>query len=244
MSTSSRLGQPVASQVAAWAVHAYTAAGALLAFLALDAVVRGEPARAFWWLAVAMLVDSSDGTVARRLRVKEVLPQFDGSRLDDLVDYLNYVLVPVALMYHGGTFPERAGLAVAAAPLLASAYGFCHREAKTADHFFRGFPSYWNVVAFYLFTLRIEPLAAAAWVVGLSVLVVLPVRFIYPSRTPVLRRVTLALGLVWGALMVICLWELPAPPPYLLWLSLFFPVYYAVLSAWLELVRRLHPGSS
>src|ERR1043165_1101811 len=38
---------------------------------------------------------------------------------------------------------------------LASAYGFSQTNAKTDDGFFLGFPSYWNIVAFYLYVLRL-----------------------------------------------------------------------------------------
>ncbi len=229
----------LAVRLAAWGVHAYTAAGALVAFLALDAVMEGEPVRAFWWLAVALLIDSSDGALARRFRVKEVIAQFDGSRLDDLVDYLNYVLVPVALMYRQRHFPDEIALLVAAAALLASAYGFCRKEAKTADNFFLGFPSYWNVVAFYVYALRIGQAAAGGWVLALSALVLVPVRFVYPSRTPFFRKTTVTLGVVWGAIVLGCLWKLPAAPVWLVWLSLLFPAYYALLSFALEIRRRL-----
>jgi len=236
--SSAHVGE-LAARLVAWGVHAYTAAGALVAFLALDAVMRGEPVRAFWWLAVALLIDSSDGALARRFRVKEVIAQFDGSRLDDLVDYLNYVLVPMALMYRQRHFPDKIALLVVAAALLASAYGFCRKEAKTADNFFLGFPSYWNVVAFYVHALRIGQAAAAGWVLALSALVLVPVRFVYPSRTPFFRKTTVTLGVVWGAIVLACLWKLPAAPAWLLWLSLLFPAYYALLSLALEIRRRL-----
>ncbi len=221
--------------VAAWGVHLYTAMGAVIAFVALDAVMHGRLVEAFWWLAAAMIIDCSDGTLARAIRVKDRLPQFDGPRLDDLVDYLNYVLVPVALLYHGNFLPQRGKLAVAAIPLLASAYGFCHKEAKTKDNFFRGFPSYWNVVAFYVFSFRLGPTPTALWILFLSAMVFVPLRFIYPSRTPTLRWLTISMGLVWAAVMVTCLWQLPDPPRSLLWASLVFPSYYLLVSLALQM---------
>ena len=39
---------------------------------------------------------------------------------------------------------------------------------KTADNFFRGFPALWNVIAFYLFTLRPGQMAGAIVVVVFS----------------------------------------------------------------------------
>src|SRR5262249_32882259 len=113
------------AKLAAWAVHFYTATGAVWALLALDAIGRDRYAAAFGWMAVALLIDCTDGTLARRARVKEVVPQFDGARLDDIVDYLNYVLVPTLLIYRAALLPAGlAGVLVAACPLFASAYGF------------------------------------------------------------------------------------------------------------------------
>jgi len=217
--------------LAAWSVHLYTGLGAAIGFFALEAIAQGNYHLAFFWMAVAAFIDCTDGTLARRVRVKEVLPHFDGSKLDDIVDYLNYVVVPVALAYHAALIPGGAGgLALASVPLLASGYGFCQAEAKTADHFFTGFPSYWNIVVFYYYVL-----ATAAWVnavllVLFSILIFVPIRYLYPSRSPVARRTTHALGVLWGVCVVILLVQFPAPSRVLASVSLFFPVYYFAVS--------------
>ena len=224
-----------AARRAAWGVHLYTASGAVLALLALDAIARTAYAAAFAWMSVAMVIDCTDGTLARRARVKEVLPHFDGSKLDDIVDYLNYVLVPIFLLYHAALLPGGLiGVLVAALPLLASAYGFCESEAKTPDHFFTGFPSYWNVVALYLFVLGWSPWTNAAWLVGLSVLVFVPIRYLYPSRTATLRTVTYVGGALWALSVLGLLAQFPTPSRTLAQLSLLYPAYYIALSLWLH----------
>lgn len=219
----------------AWGVHLYTASGAVLALLALDAIGRDAYAAAFAWMAVAMVVDCTDGTLARRARVKEVLPQFDGSKLDDIIDYLNYVLVPIALAYRADLLPGGAsGLLIAALPLLASSYGFCESEAKTTDHFFTGFPSYWNVVVLYLFALRWSPFANAAVLATLSVLVFVPIRYLYASRTTTARTATYAGGGLWAVSVFWLLAQFPAPSRTLATVSLLYPAYYIALSLWLH----------
>jgi phosphatidylcholine synthase len=223
---------------AAWAVHAYTASGAVIAFLALAAIGEHRFADVFRWLSVAFFVDCTDGALARAVGVKRVLPYYDGSRLDDIVDYLTYVVVPVAMLYEAGFFPAGHAKWVAAAPLLASAYGFCRTDAKTEDHYFRGFPSYWNVVALYAYALRVSPEAAAAWVVTLSLLVFAPLKFLYPSRAPHFRRSSIALGALWGAVMTYAIWTLPETPAFLLWASLAYPAYYCGMSFWLQATGR------
>src|SRR5207248_8855289 len=139
-------------------------------------------------------IDSVDGTLARAVGVKRVLPFFDGTRLDDLVDYVTYVIVPALFLLHMHVLPHRAAVAVALCPVLASAYGFCRTDAKTSDHYFTGFPSYWNVVAFYLYALDWPRAVNAAVVVLFSIAVFVPIRYIYPSRTVTLRPLTIVLG--------------------------------------------------
>lgn len=229
-------------RAAAWSVHAYTAAGAAIAFLALDAVWKEDFRAAFWLLAAAMFIDATDGTLARLARVKELLPRFDGSRLDDIVDYLNYVVVPIVLARAAGLLPaDPAGAAVAVAPLLASAYGFAQTDAKTPDCFFTGFPSYWNVVVLYLFALHTPPGFNAAVLLTFSLLVFIPIRYLYPSRSSVARTPTLVLGVVWGVMMLVVLARLPDPPRALTVASLFYPAYYVAVSLWATWQRRRTP---
>jgi phosphatidylcholine synthase len=223
---------------AAWGVHAYTASGAVIAYLALVAIVEQRFADVFRWLALAFLIDCSDGALARAVEVKRVLPYYDGARLDDIVDYLTYVVVPIMLLYAAGSFPPAYAHWVAAAPLFASAYGFCRSDAKTEDHYFRGFPSYWNVVALYAYALNVSPTATAVWVVVLSLLVFAPLKFLYPSRAPRFRTISIVLGAVWGAVLSWVVWTLPHASPLLLWASLAYPAYYCGMSFWLQATGR------
>lgn len=219
-----------------WVAHLYTALGAVLAFVAARAIVGGDVRTAFLALAAATFVDATDGVLARMVRVKDRLPGFDGSRLDDIVDYLTYVFVPVLIVWRMRLLPEGLAVWVAAAVLLSSAYGFSHAEAKvqTTDHFFTGFPSYWNIVALYLVGLGFRPAVNAAILLVLAVLVFVPVRYVYPSRTRELRVLTLVLGSLWAALMVVAIWRLPATDGPWLPLSLGFVAYYFMLSVWLH----------
>jgi phosphatidylcholine synthase len=224
---------PVA-RVLAWSVHAYTALGAVAGLAALDASARGQAREAFLWMALALAIDSSDGVLARAARVKDVLPGFDGGKLDDIVDYLNYVVVPIFFAVREGLLPSRWTSFVAALPLLASAYGFCQEAAKTEDFFFTGFPSFWNITVFYVYALHVPAALNAALLSVLSALVLVPWRYVYPTRQPFLRPLTIGLGLLWGMALLVALWRLPAPSPALVWGSLAFPIYYFALSFYLD----------
>ena len=199
--------------------------------MAVESTIAGFTREAFVYLVLATLVDAVDGALARLARVKERTPQFNGARLDDIVDYLTFVFVPVFILRHDGLLPAGpGGLAVAAAVLLASAYGFSREDAKTPDHFFTGFPSYWNIVAAYMVAIQLSPMVNAAILCGLVALVFVPVGYIYPSRTPRWQVATVALGVLWAIAMVAIIWRLPAPPRWLVWMSLVYPVYYFALS--------------
>lgn len=221
----------------AWLVHLYTASGAVIAFFALLLIEQAKFQDAFWLMALAVLIDASDGTFARMVRVKELIPWFDGDRLEDIVDYLNYVLVPSLLLIRADLLPQQDASWLAAAPLAASAYGFCQKEAKTSDHFFLGFPSYWNIVAFYLYVMQTPRWLNAFLILILSVLVFVPIRYLYPSRSPILRGLTNSLGILWGITILIMIYQLPDPKPSLVFASLAFPAYYLTLSLWLEARR-------
>ena len=222
----------------AWLVHLYTTLGAVVAFATIIRIEQKNFQDAFWLMSLAVVIDATDGTLARAARVKEQIPWFDGDRLEDIIDYANYVIVPCFFLWHSALLPPQDAWWIAVLPLLASAYGFCQREAKTADHFFLGFPSYWNIVVFYLFVAGFPPTVNAAILLLLALLVFVPIKYVYPSRTPVLQPLTIALGCVWGALMLVMLWEFPAVSRVLFWVSLVFPAYYAGLSLVLHFRRQ------
>jgi phosphatidylcholine synthase len=215
---------------AAWLVHLYTASSAVLALLATRAVFEYRSRDAFFWLAAALVIDSTDGVLARAARVSVRLPWFNGAKLDDIVDYLTYVFVPAVFVWRFLLVPDAWTVPVASAMLLSSAYGFNREDAKTSDHFFTGFPSYWNIVVFYLFVTHMPQIVNAIVLIALAVLVFVPIRYVYPSRTPRWRGVTVALGVLWGIALLVMLWQLPAVSRVLLWSSLLFPAYYVILS--------------
>jgi phosphatidylcholine synthase len=229
----------LARRAFAWTVHGYTASGAVVAFAMTISIFNGDYRTAFLLTVVAIVVDATDGTLARLARVKETTPNFDGARLDDIVDYLTFVFVPALLLYRAGLLPAGWGGAVAAAMLLSSGYGFSSTDAKTDDDFFTGFPSYWNIVALYLYAARLPPALNAIILLVLSALVFVRIGYVYPARTPVLRGLTIALCALWGLMTLAIILMLPDVPPLLLAASLFFPIYYTVLSLVLHARRRL-----
>jgi phosphatidylcholine synthase len=222
----------------AWLVHLYTASGALFAFLALNRIFYDRYRDAFFWLFVAVIVDATDGMLARRTDVASRLSWFDGAKLDDIVDYLTYVFVPAFFVWHALLVPDRWSTILVAAILLSSAYGFNRGDAKTADGFFTGFPSYWNIVVFYLYLSGWSPEVNGAILATLVVLVFVPMRYVHPSRAAAWRLPTMGLGAMWTLLMGAMLWQMPTVSPTFFWASFIFPAYYVTISVVLHVKHR------
>jgi phosphatidylcholine synthase len=223
-----------------WIAHAYTATGTVWAFLATAMTFSGNFRGAFIFLVVATFVDSTDGVLARAFKVKERIPYFDGALLDNIIDYMTFVFIPALIVWRADLVGPSLAFPVCAAMLMSSAYGFAHAGAKVdvGDHFFTGFPSYWNIVVLYLFVARWPAEVNAAILLALAVLVFVPIRYLYPSRGGAFQVLTNVLGVIWAVLMLAMLWTFPAVPPPLFFASLVFPAYYLLLSFWLELERR------
>jgi phosphatidylcholine synthase len=225
----------------AYLAHLYTASGVVCGLLAMLAATRHDFRLSLLWMVAATIVDATDGAFARWVRVDRYARLIDGARLDDIVDYVTYVIAPALVLLEAGCLPPGpVGIAIAAAILLASAFGFSRRDAKTADYLFTGFPSYWNVVALYMLVLETTPAVNAVVLVVLCVLVFVPIRYVYPSRTPTMRPVTVILSAVWSLQVALMVWWLGSVPPWLLWSSLGFPIYYLTLSLWLNARRSAH----
>ena len=187
-------------KLGAMVVHLLTATGAVWGLFALFAIVNQDLPLAMAYMLIALTIDSVDGFFARRVGVAEYAPQIDGRRLDDIVDYLNFVVVPCVFIWQAGNVLAPGWLAI---PVLASAFGFSQRDAKTEDGFFLGFPSYWNVLAFYLWLFDFSAVAGTLWIVGLGIAVFVPYKYLYPSqlKNAALRYTMSFLGLAWAMVL-------------------------------------------
>lgn len=194
-------------------VHCFTALGAVCALLAARAGLAGAWEIAFGWLAVAVVIDGVDGSLARRVDVRRRLPRFSGDRLDLVVDYVTYVFVPVFLLLQTDALHGGFGLLLAALILLSSLYHFSDTEAKTSDNSFVGFPAIWNVVAFYIFALEPEPWVTQLAVIFLVTLTFVPLSWPHPVRTRFLLPLTLLIcGVASLAMIHTLLAGFPASP--------------------------------
>lgn len=218
-------------RVLAWGVHLFTGLGLVAAAGIAISIVNHKYDGAFLLMLVATVIDAVDGTFARAARVSQVLPEFDGRRLDDIIDFQTYTSLPLFLIWRADIIPAQ----YLVLPLLASAYGFCRKQAKTDDGYFLGFPSYWNVLAFYFYHLR-PGWDGVALLTVLAILTFVPTKYLYPSQPGRLNRLTIALAIPWTLmLLMVCFerreWLVP---------SLYFPIFYMAASFWVSLRTARH----
>lgn len=224
----------------AWSVHLFTATGAVWGFLTLLAIFEQNWRMVIVWMIVAMFVDGFDGMLARWFHVKEYARNLDGALLDNIIDYLNYVVVAALILLKApNVLPSGWELAGAFSILLTSAYQFTQVDAKTDEQsfFFKGFPSVWNFLVIYMMLLGLDPWVNLVLVAICNVLVFIPVKYIYPSRNTRLRRLTLGLTYLYGGIGIWALLQYPSVPQWVVWISLVYVAYYALLSVFPRIGR-------
>ncbi len=84
-------------------VHLFTATGAVWGFLTLLAIWDGNYRLAIVYVIASMFVDGFDGMLARWFDVNKYAAWIDGGLLDNIIDYLNYVVV-VLVVDQGARF--------------------------------------------------------------------------------------------------------------------------------------------
>ncbi len=191
----------------AWAVHAFTASGIIFGFLALVSVLKNDPVAAFMWLGVALFVDGVDGSLARRARVAEYTPNFDGASLDLVIDYFTYVAVPALMIYWFKMVPldfvfsgDTWSLICAIIIMATSLYTFANVGMKSSDYYFVGFPAIWNVVVLYFYLFNTGPIINLVTTLVLAILTFIPIKFVHPLRVAHYREITIPMTVLWAAM--------------------------------------------
>lgn len=223
-------------------IHILTASGAALAVLAVLAVFDGEWNLAFVWLGLALLVDGADGPLARRARLKERLPNWDGAALDNVIDYTTYVFVPAVIVARALGLSHPLGTFLGIVVAVTGAIYYAGTEIKQPDNSFRGFPVVWNMAIFVVYVFLPPPPVTALIVLALALLTFVPVNFVHPVRVVRWRTATLAMMVGWilaAAWVLIARFEEPAPVRFLLLLS---TLYLVSVSAIHQYLRKRRPA--
>jgi phosphatidylcholine synthase len=188
------------AEIRAFCVHLLTASGSFLAFLGVVAASEKRFVDMFWWLGLALLVDGIDGPIARKVRVKEVLPNWSGDTLDNIIDYVTYVLLPAFALYQSHMIGEPWSFVAAGLIVVSSAIYYADTGMKTDEYFFSGFPVVWNMVIFTLFVIDASEAVAFSVVIISVILTFFPIHFLHPVRVKRLRPLNLAVFLIWSLL--------------------------------------------
>ena len=227
------------AEMRAFSVHILTASGSFLAFLGVVAAAEHRFVDMFWWLGLALAVDGIDGPIARKVRVREVLPNWSGETLDNIIDYVTYVLLPAFALYQSGMIGEPWSFVAAGMIVVSSAIYYADMGMKTDEYFFSGFPVVWNMVVFTLFVIQASAMTAMI-VVGLSVfLTFLPIFFLHPVRVKRLRPLNLAVTAGWCILGGAALLMHFQTPDWLKWSFVACGIYLYVIGFVLQIFPAL-----
>ena len=217
----------MSAPLGAAAVHLLTATGAAFALLALIAAAQADWRWMFIWLGVALIVDSIDGPLARRFSVTRVLPRWSGERLDLIVDFLTYVMVPAFALSQADLLPPPWRLPAGIAIVVSSLFHMADQESKTKEGYFVGFPAIWNVVCLYLFAFQPSPFVGLAIVAGFVTLTFVPILSVHPFRVAELRSFTRLVTALWA---VAAIGAVANPFPSPLWVRVLLAATAAGLS--------------
>ena len=187
-------------------VHLFTITGVLLSFLALLASIEQNLELVFFYLALALFVDGVDGSLARMVDVKRHTPNINGENLDNIIDYLNYVFVPVFVIYWLDFVPAGTEIISAFIILVVSCYTFANSNVKTSDFYFSGFPALWNIVILYFYILDTDPFVNFLTICFLAIFTFIPIKYLHPFRVKRFRQLSLSVLAIWMITTVLILY--------------------------------------
>lgn len=210
----------------AWCVHFYTSLGIIVGLLAIISITGDPPNPKLFFalLGLALIIDGTDGKLARAWKVTTYAAQLDGRKLDDITDFLNYAFIPVFFAYRFEIVSGWTALALVPV-LILSIYGFCQQIAKTPDGYFTGFPNYWNYVIYYLFIFHWAKEINAVILVLFAIAILIPVKYFNYSNK-IVGSIIFILSFLYTAILVIITINLENPNMALVWISLIFPAAY------------------
>ena len=165
-----------------WLVHLITSLSAVLALFGFYAVSQGNDVVVLMILVLTVIIDAVDGPLARLLKVKKTIPNFDGAMLDNIVDFTSWVVLPAFLILKSNIFPNEWRTIFAIGIILSSCYQFCCTDLKDETSTFKRWPSAWSLVVICLFLWTPPLLVSLPAMIVLFVLSFIPISFIHPLR--------------------------------------------------------------
>ncbi|AHH08212.1 CDP-alcohol phosphatidyltransferase family protein [Borrelia anserina] len=226
--------------ILAWLVHILTASGLIISLYSIISIINTDYSLLLKLTIFGLVIDGIDGTLARKLKIKEIIPTINGELLDNIVDYINYTFIPTLFFYYGNFIRDEYKSITCIGILLSSAYQFSRLDAKTSDDYFRGFPSLWNFLIILNIIFKMNQITNLSIILLCIVFSFAPIKFIYPSKTKELRYITLPVTLM-TCLSVILITFVRLPETYLKigkTLIIFYCLYLILISAYLTYKTR------
>ena len=178
-------------------VHLFTGFGIIAGFFSLISVINNDQANAFLWLGLAFLIDSIDGTLARKFNVKKNLPNIDGKMLDSIIDFFNYVIIPAFMIYWFKLIPDQFLILVPSLLIFISIFSYANLNVMTSDHFYNGFPAIWNIIVLYFFIFSTSEIVNLLILSLLIILKFSPLKCVHPLRVKKFKNISIFFTIIW-----------------------------------------------
>ena len=216
-------------------VHLLTGFGIVAGFFALIAVMNSNQKEAFLWLGLAFLIDSIDGTLARKFNVKKNLPHLDGKMLDSIIDFFNYVIIPSIMIYWFRYVPDQFAILIPVILIFISIYSYVNLNILTNDNYYNGFPAIWNVIVLYFYIFGTSQNFNLIFLILLILLKFSPLKCIHPLRVRKFKSLSIFFAIFWfiTSIMLILIKDLSINPVYevfLMFLWVVSNIYFVSVS--------------
>ena len=207
-------------------VHLLTGFGIVAGFFALIAVMNNNQKEAFLWLGCAFLIDSVDGSLARKFNVKKNLPHIDGKMLDSIIDFFNYVIIPSVMIYWFRYVPDQFILLIPVILIFISIYSYVNLNILTNDNYYNGFPAIWNVIVLYFYIFGTSQNFNLIFLILLILLKFSPLKCIHPLRVKKFKSLSILFAIFWfiTSILLILIKDLNINPVYEVFLMLLWVV--------------------
>jgi phosphatidylcholine synthase len=217
--------------VVAWLVHLYTASGICFGFLALKSLSLFNYRVAMIWLLICLFVDSTDGILARSFKVKKALPWLNGKRMDTLVDFIAYALIPAYFIGQADLVPGKFTLHIVFFILLISLFYYGKEGMTEGEKVFVGFPVLWNLIVLYLFFIfSFHPWVNMILIMVFGVLHFVPIRIPYPSRGIKEQAISFAVMIFLLLDFLIIVWKYPETVDWARLIAIGGAMYFGILT--------------
>tara|TARA_Y100001936_G_scaffold90358_1_gene88924 strand:- start:52 stop:789 length:738 start_codon:yes stop_codon:yes gene_type:complete len=184
-------------KILSFSIHLLTGMGIIAGFFAVIAILNDNQKEAFLWLGLAFLIDSVDGTLARKFNVKKNLPNIDGKMLDSIIDFFNYVIIPSIMIYWFRYVPDQFIIFIPAILILISIFSYVNLNILTDDNYYNGFPAIWNVVILYFYIFGTSQNINLIFLILLILLKFSPLKCIHPLRVKKLKNFSIFFSILW-----------------------------------------------